>query len=187
MLAATCAATGQAKGLIAPRLDTGIVNLFPGQLSQTLSPDVQAVLVWDGAGGHSANELAGPENITRSPLPPDVSERRRGENPRHDPRSQPGSNRKYDTMDDRFDAAATAGRATGRSPQTIHTVDRDPYAEPRVNCWDWCQVLNECHSTHSRGHLTRTSVDGPVRYRMTRSALPTLTSLRQSLLLDRGK
>ena len=50
VLAATCAETGQAEGLISPRLDTGIVNLFLAQFSATLAPDVQAVLVWDGAG-----------------------------------------------------------------------------------------------------------------------------------------
>ena len=48
VLAATYAETGQAEGLIAPRLDTPIVNLFLAPLSATLEPDVQAVLVWDG-------------------------------------------------------------------------------------------------------------------------------------------
>lgn len=64
VLAATCAETGAAEGLIAPRLDAAIVNLFLAQLSRTLEPDVQAVLVWDGAGYHVAKALVCPANIT---------------------------------------------------------------------------------------------------------------------------
>ena len=70
VLAATCAETGQAEGLISPRLDTGIVNLFLAQFSATLAPDVQAVRVWDGAGYHRANDLRCPSNITLMNLPP---------------------------------------------------------------------------------------------------------------------
>ena len=56
--------TGQPEGLISPRLDTGIVNLFLAQFSATLAPDLQAVLVWDGAGYHRANDRRCPSNIT---------------------------------------------------------------------------------------------------------------------------
>jgi hypothetical protein len=151
MSAATCAATGQAEGLIAPRLDTAIVKLILAQLSQTLPPDVQAVLVWDGAGFHRANDLVCPKNITLLTLPPDSPELNPVENPRHDPRSQSGSNRKYDTMDDRFAAAATAGWATDRNPNMIHTVGRDPSAEPRLNCWDWCNSTPQHRSQAMTG------------------------------------
>src|SRR5450631_1614450 len=70
VLAATCAETGQAEGLIAPRLDTGIVNIFLAQFSKTLKPEVQAVLVWDGAGFHRSGDLICPSNITLLSLPP---------------------------------------------------------------------------------------------------------------------
>ena len=49
-------------GLIAPRLDTGIVNIFLAQLSRTLEPDVQVVLVWDGTGYHRSHDLICPAN-----------------------------------------------------------------------------------------------------------------------------
>lgn len=131
MLAATCAATGQAEGLIAPRLDTDIVNRFLAQLSGTLAPDVQAVLVWDGAGYHRANDLVCPENITLLTLPPYAPELNPVENLWHYLRSHHWSNRKYETVDDLFDAAETAWRATCLNPDTIRTVCRANYAETR--------------------------------------------------------
>ncbi len=131
MLGAACAETGQAEGLIAPRLDTGIVNLFLAQLSRTLESDVQAVLVWDGAGFHRANDLVCPSNITLVSLPPYSPELNPVENLWHYLRSHHWSNRKYDTVDDLFDAAETAWRATCLAPETIRTVCRAPYAETR--------------------------------------------------------
>ena len=129
VLAATCAATGQAEGLIAPRLDTGIVNVFLVQLSKTLEPGVQAVLVWDGAGYHRSNDLICPSNITLLSLPPYSPELNPVENLWHYLRSHHWSNRKYDTVDDLFDAAETAWRATCLDPTIISTVCRAPYAE----------------------------------------------------------
>ena len=130
-MAATCAATGQAEGLIAPRLDTGIVNLFLAQLSQTLEPDVQAVLVWDGAGDHRSHNLVCPPNITLIPLPPYSPELNPVENLWHSLRSHHWSNRKYDTVDDLFDAAETAWKATCLDPAVIRTVCHAPSAEMR--------------------------------------------------------
>jgi transposase len=129
VLGATCAQTGQAEGLIAPRLDTGIVNLFLAQLSRTLEPDVQAVLVWDGAGYHRSHNLICPSNITLMSPPPYSPELSPVENLWHYLRSHHWSNRQYATVDDLFDAAVTAWRATCLDPTIIRTVCRAPYAE----------------------------------------------------------
>lgn len=131
VLGATCAETGQAEGLIAPRLDTGIVNIFLAQLSRTLEPDVQAVLVWDGAGYHRSRGLICPVNITLISLPPYSPELNPVENLWHYLRSHHWSNRKYETVDDLFDAAVTAWRATCLDPTIIRTVCHTPYAETR--------------------------------------------------------
>ena len=131
VLAATCAETGQAEGLIAPRLDTGIVNVFLKQLSQTLKSDVQAVLVWDGAGYHRANDLVCPDNITLVSLPPYSPELNPVENLWHYLRSHHWSNRRYPTVEDLFDAAETAWRSACLDPSLIQTVCRTPYAETR--------------------------------------------------------
>ncbi len=69
-MAATCAVTGQAEGLIAPRLDTRTMNLCLSRLSRTLASDVWAVLVWDEVGSDRAYDLVCPPNITWVGLPP---------------------------------------------------------------------------------------------------------------------
>ena len=63
VLTAVCAAVGAAAGLIAPELNTGVVNLFLEQFSEQLAPGVHAVLLWDGAGYHTGKTaiLAGVE------------------------------------------------------------------------------------------------------------------------------
>lgn len=92
---------------------------------------MQDVLVWDGAGDHRANDLVCPEDITLLSLPPDALEQNPVENLWHDLRSHHWSNRKYDTVDDLFNSAETAWRATGLDPAIIQTVCRAPYAETR--------------------------------------------------------
>ena len=131
VLAATCAETGQAEGLIAPRLDTDVVNLFLAQLSATLAEDVQAVLVWDGAGYHRANALVCPQNITLLSLPPYSPELNPVENLWHYLRSHHWSNRRYDTIDELFDAAEHAWRTSCLNPTIIQSVCHTPYAEKR--------------------------------------------------------
>jgi transposase len=92
---------------------------------------VQAVLVWDGADYHRANALRCPSNITLLSLPPYSPELNPVENLWHDLRSHHWSNRKYDTVDDLFDAAETAWRAACLDPAVIQTVCHAPYAETR--------------------------------------------------------
>ncbi len=50
VLTAVCAAVGTAAGLIlAPELNTAVVNLFLEEFSRQLAPGVHAVLLWDDA------------------------------------------------------------------------------------------------------------------------------------------
>ncbi len=131
VLGATCAETGQAEELIAARLDTGIRNLFLSPLSRTLEPDVQAVLVWDGAGDHRSHDLICPPNITLLSLSRYSPELNPVENLWHDLRSHHWSNRKYETVDALFNAAETASHATGLDPTIIRTACRTPDTETR--------------------------------------------------------
>jgi hypothetical protein len=131
VLAATCAETGQAEGLIAPQLDTSIINLFLAQLSATLDPDVLAVLVWDGAGYHRSHDLKCPTNIVLVDLPAYSPELNPVENLWHYLRSHYWSNRMYDTLDDLFNAAETAWRATCLDPAIIRTVCNATYVKTR--------------------------------------------------------
>jgi len=71
VLTAVCPATGRAEGLVAPVLDTGVVQSFLDQLSATIPAGTHVVLVWDGAGYHSASRsLRPPANLTLVTLPP---------------------------------------------------------------------------------------------------------------------
>lgn len=70
VIAAACPATGAATGLIRPGLDTDVINALLGEFSRQLAPDVQAVLIWDGAGFHAGRSLEAPADVTPPGLPP---------------------------------------------------------------------------------------------------------------------
>jgi transposase len=69
VLGVVCPETGQAEGLLSPRLNTDVVNVFPDQFSASLPADEHAVLIWDGAGFHTSNRLRTPPNVTLLQLP----------------------------------------------------------------------------------------------------------------------
>ncbi len=70
VLGVVCPETGHAEGLLSPQLNTKIVNTFLHIFSQTIPAGEQAVMVWDGAGFHTAKALQVPPNITLVQLPP---------------------------------------------------------------------------------------------------------------------
>ena len=54
VIAAVCASTGQSAGLLAPTINTQMVNAFFDQFTQEVDPDVHVVMVWDQAGFHTS-------------------------------------------------------------------------------------------------------------------------------------
>ncbi|MBM4076168.1 MAG: hypothetical protein FJ267_11025 [Planctomycetes bacterium] len=80
------------------------------------------MLVWDGEGYHRSKSLVCPSNITLMSLPPCSPELIPVENLWHYLRSHYWSNRKYDTVDDLFDVAEIAWRATCLVPEMNRTV-----------------------------------------------------------------
>jgi hypothetical protein len=129
VLTAACPATGDAVGMISPVLNTKVVNLFLAQMSRELPADVQAVMIWDGAGYHTAGELKVPANITLLRLPPYSPELNPAENLWHYLRSHHWSNRFYKDYDDLFDAATTAWREICLDPALIKTICSAPYLQ----------------------------------------------------------
>jgi len=128
VLTAACPATGAAEGLVAPRLDTGVVQSFLDQLSGTLAPGVHAVLAWDGAGYHSASEaLRCPANMTLVALPPDSPERNPVGRLWLYLRQHHWSNRADADLDAVERAAAAGWRAVCLKPERIRTVCRCEY------------------------------------------------------------
>jgi DDE superfamily endonuclease/Winged helix-turn helix len=93
VLMAVCVGTGEASALIVPKLNTAVINLFLEQLSRELPAGVHAVLIWDGAGFHTAGDLVVPRNLSLIRLPRYSPELNPVENVWHYLRSHHWSNR----------------------------------------------------------------------------------------------
>jgi transposase len=129
VIGAVCPETGQAEGLLSPRLNTQVINLFLDQFSRSLAEDEHAVMVWDGAGFHRSHELNVPENITILELPPYSPELNPIENLWHYLKSHYWSNRTYQDYDHLADAAEQAWRTACLDTATMKTVCHAPYAK----------------------------------------------------------
>jgi transposase len=108
VIGAVCPETGQAEGLLSPRLNTEVINIFLEQFSQTLAEDEYAVMVWDGAGFHRSRHLQVPENITLVQLPPYSPELNPIENLWHFLKSHHWPNRAYEDYENLTTAAEQA-------------------------------------------------------------------------------
>jgi len=62
--------TGQSSALIAPTVNTELMNEHLRMIAEEAGPGVHVVLVLDGAGWHRANDLKVPASMTLLPLPP---------------------------------------------------------------------------------------------------------------------
>lgn len=133
VLGAACPETGHAEGLLSPQLNTQIVNSFLELFSKAIPAGEHAVLVWDGAGFHTAKTLRVPENITVVRLPPYSPELNPIENLWHYLKSHFWSNRSYDDYDALEQAAMTAWREAALDQQLIKTVCNAPYASNSTN------------------------------------------------------
>jgi len=129
VLGAVCPLTGQSVGLLAPYLDTQIVNAFLEQFSREVDPDVQVVMVWDQAGFHTAKELKIPRNMTIIPLPAYCPELNPVENLWHYLRSRYWANRTYADYDALRRAALAAWQEAALAPDVIQSVCRASYVE----------------------------------------------------------
>jgi transposase len=127
VLTAVCPASGRAEGLIAPKLDTGVVQSFLDELSKALPKGTHVVLVWDGAGYHVAKRLRVPPNLSVVKLPPYSPELNPVERLWLYLRHHYWSNRVY-TDTDALEAAAVFGwRAVCLNPDKVRTICRCEY------------------------------------------------------------
>lgn len=129
VLGAVCPASGQSVGLMAPYLDTAIVNQFLAQFAKELAPGVHAVMIWDQAGFHTAKALTVPANISLIALPPYSPELNPVENLWHYLRSHYWANRDYKDYAALMDAATDAWRKAALDPDVVKTVCAAPYLE----------------------------------------------------------
>lgn len=133
VLGVVCPETGHAEGLLSPRLNTAVVNIFLQQFSQTLAADEHAVMIWDGAGFHTSKTLRVPKNITLVQLPPYSPELNPIENLWHYLKSHYWSNRAYANYDELEKAAMDAWKAGVLQPELMKTVCSAPYVQRAVS------------------------------------------------------
>ena len=129
VVGAVCPQTGQAEAILAPHMNTDVMNAFFGEFAQTIAQDVHVVMIWDGAGFHRSHRLQIPHNITVIPLPAYSPELNPIENLWHYLRSHHWSNRTYRDYDDLMQAAITAWQASALNPEIIQSVCNATYIE----------------------------------------------------------
>ena len=128
VLTAVCPQTGRAEGLVAEKLDAGMTQLFLDQLAATIPRGTHVVLVWDGAGWHTASAVVPPGNVTLVRLPPYSPELNPVERLWHYIREHHWSNRVYAGIQELEDAAIAGWRAVCLRPDLIKSVCRCEYA-----------------------------------------------------------
>ncbi len=133
VLGAVCPETGRGEGLLSPRLNTAVVEVFLREFSRTLPADEHAVLLWDGAGFHTSPKLTVPGNITLLQLPPYSPELNPMENLWHYLKSHYWSNRAYADYEELEEAAIDAWRAAVLDPELMKTVCNAPYLKRAVS------------------------------------------------------
>jgi transposase len=129
VLTALCPATGRAEGLIAERLNAAVVQLFLDQLGAAIPAGTHVLLVWDGAGWHTAGSLRPPGNITLLRLPAYSPELNPVERLWRHLRQRHWSNRVYAGIGELEEAATEGWRAVCLSPELVQSVCRCDYAQ----------------------------------------------------------
>lgn len=129
VLTAVCPATGRAEGLVSQHLNARVVQSFLDQFAATVPAGVHAVLVWDGAGYHSAcKALRAPPNVTLVTLPPYAPELNPVERLWRYLREHHWSNRTYADIGALEAAAVDGWRAVCLTPDKVRTICRCDYA-----------------------------------------------------------
>jgi transposase len=108
VFAAVEPATGRDFCLVLPEVSTAAMTTFLAGLAETLADDEHAVLVLDGAGWHTSQDLRLPDNITLLRLPPYSPELNPIERVWLYLRERHLSHRLHDSYDAILDAASNA-------------------------------------------------------------------------------
>lgn len=133
VLGTVCPETGQAEGLLSPRLNTDVINIFLREFSAALSPDEHAIILWDGAGFHTSKRLCVPENLTPIQLPAYSPEFNPIENLWHYLKSHYWSNHVHDNYEALETAAIDAWHHAVLDPELIKSVCAAPYLERAIS------------------------------------------------------
>jgi len=109
-------------GLLSPRINTDVMNVFLEQFAGEVDPDVHVVMIWDQAGFHRSSALRIPANVTILPLPPYSPELNPIENLWHYLKSHYWSNRTYASYEALEEAAMAAWSEAVLDEELMKTV-----------------------------------------------------------------
>jgi transposase len=132
VLMAVCMTTGATSALIMPELNAEVLNLFLEQMSRELPAGVHAVLIWDGAGYHTSQDLVVPSNISLILLPPYSPELNPVENLWHYLRSHHWSNRAYQDYDELENEAVKSVCTVCRDREKVKSICNAEYVRKRA-------------------------------------------------------
>lgn len=124
---AVCLATGAACGWIMTTADTEMMNIFLAQFSQTLAPEVHAVVLLDSAGWHCSKKLQVPANLTLLRLPPYSPELNPAELPWREMRREHLSNRVFENEDVLEEGIGQAWVQITQDPQRVRSLCAFPW------------------------------------------------------------
>lgn len=133
VLGVVCPETGKAEGLLSPRLNTDVVNIFLREFAGTLPANEHAVLLWDGAGYHTSKKMTMPANITVLRLPPYSPELNPIENLWHYLKSHYWSNRTYAGYEELEMAAIDAWKSAALKPELMKSVCATTYLKRAIS------------------------------------------------------
>ena len=132
VLTAVCAATGLATGLISPTLNVGVINVFLERFSRELPAGTHAIMIWDGAGYHTSQDVVVPANVSLIQLVPYSPELNPVENLWHYLRSHYWSLRVYANVDALEEAAMSAWRRVCLVPESVKSMCAAPYVDEKI-------------------------------------------------------
>ena len=119
--------TGDSVALLAPTVNTQVMNIHLRMIAEQVGPRVHVVLVLDQAGWHVAQDLQLPANITLLPLPPYSPELNPVERLWTWLKAHHLSNRVYVDYDDLLAAGTTAWNQL--TPRRIRSICRTEWLQ----------------------------------------------------------
>ena len=122
--------TGNSSALVAPSVNTELMNQHLRFISEEAGPQAHVVLVLDQAGWHRSKKLEIPSNLTLLPLPPYSPQLNASEKLWGFMRSHYLSNRQYRDYDHLFTMACDACREVDE--ERIKSVCRTPWIERAI-------------------------------------------------------
>jgi hypothetical protein len=124
--AAVCPADGQMASLILPWVDARLMSLFLAHTA-TQFPGDYCVLILDGAGWHTAQELTVPANMKLLALPPYSPELNPAEHIWEYIRENDMRNRIFDDLDEVVDVVAVSLHRLHQAPDTLRSMTAFPW------------------------------------------------------------